>query len=197
MRLAGHEVVILADAGAVGGGNPGQIRPVRHWGDSRATFVPRGLRAQLHDLDLLYLHEGWTLSNLAAARACRAEGLPYVVMPHGVYEPGITSTLKPPLGPRTRAERWVLERAEEVAAVHAAYAGAGAELIQTCTFGALRARLSRHLLVLRRSRHLLLQNRNWHEDTVACYEQDRCDSCSTARQIGVAEQNRGERDPPP
>ncbi len=39
------------------------------------------------------------------------------------------------------AERWVLERADEVAAIHAAYADSGAQAIQTCTFGALRSRL--------------------------------------------------------
>ncbi len=39
------------------------------------------------------------------------------------------------------AERWVLERADEVAAIHRAYAAAGADVIQTCTFGALRSRL--------------------------------------------------------
>ena len=39
------------------------------------------------------------------------------------------------------AERWVLERADQVSAIHAAYADSGAQVIQTCTFGALRARL--------------------------------------------------------
>lgn len=44
------------------------------------------------------------------------------------------------------AERWVLTRPEIVTEIHSAYAAAGAEAVQTCTFGALRARLSPHAL---------------------------------------------------
>ena len=40
-------------------------------------------------------------------------------------------------------ERWVLERGAEVAAVHRAYAEAGADAVQTCTFGAHPRRLAR------------------------------------------------------
>jgi methionine synthase I (cobalamin-dependent) len=40
-------------------------------------------------------------------------------------------------------ERWVLERGAEVAAVHRAYAEAGADAVQTCTFGAHPLRLAR------------------------------------------------------
>src|ERR1700761_7153101 len=40
-------------------------------------------------------------------------------------------------------ESWNLSRPEDVRAVHAAYAAAGAEAIQTNTFGATRPRLSR------------------------------------------------------
>lgn len=42
------------------------------------------------------------------------------------------------------AERWVLDRPDEVAAIHRAYVQAGAQAIQTCTFGALRSRLAPH-----------------------------------------------------
>jgi methionine synthase I (cobalamin-dependent) len=41
-------------------------------------------------------------------------------------------------------ESWNLSRPDEVRAVHAAYVAAGAEAIQTNTFGATRPRLSRH-----------------------------------------------------
>jgi methionine synthase I (cobalamin-dependent) len=40
-------------------------------------------------------------------------------------------------------ERWVLEHGAEIAAVHRAYAAAGADAVQTCTFGAHPARLAR------------------------------------------------------
>jgi methionine synthase I (cobalamin-dependent) len=42
------------------------------------------------------------------------------------------------------AERWVLQRPEVVSEIHRAYAEAGAQVIQTCTFGALRHRLAPH-----------------------------------------------------
>lgn len=42
------------------------------------------------------------------------------------------------------SERWVLDKPEVVSKIHAAYAAAGAELLQTCTFGAIRARLAPH-----------------------------------------------------
>lgn len=39
-------------------------------------------------------------------------------------------------------ERWVLERQEQIAAVHRAYVEAGADAVQTCTFGAHPVRLA-------------------------------------------------------
>jgi 5-methyltetrahydrofolate--homocysteine methyltransferase len=40
-------------------------------------------------------------------------------------------------------EAWVLERPQELAAVHAAYVAAGSDAVQTCTFGAHPLRLAR------------------------------------------------------
>jgi methionine synthase I (cobalamin-dependent) len=42
------------------------------------------------------------------------------------------------------AERWVMDRPDVIAEIHQAYLAAGAEAIQTCTFGALRSRLAPH-----------------------------------------------------
>jgi methionine synthase I (cobalamin-dependent) len=47
------------------------------------------------------------------------------------------------LGGGEAPERWVLERGAEVAAVHRAYAEAGADAVQTATFGAHPSRLAR------------------------------------------------------
>ncbi|MBP1642068.1 MAG: methionine synthase cobalamin-binding domain protein [Acidobacteria bacterium] len=47
------------------------------------------------------------------------------------------------LGGGEAPERWVLERGEQVAAVHRAYVEAGADAVQTATFGAHPARLAR------------------------------------------------------
>lgn len=107
----GHSSVLLADGrDEPPAGETLEHRAVRHAGNRRATFVPRDLRGQLAGLDLVYLHEGWTTGNVVAARACRAAGVPYVVMPHGVYESGILETLKV-LPLRRAAEQRVLERA--------------------------------------------------------------------------------------
>lgn len=46
-----------------------------------------------------------------------------------------------PLG--TPPERWVLERPDEVLAIHRAYVAAGAEAVTTCTFGATAPNLAR------------------------------------------------------
>ncbi len=53
------------------------------------------------------------------------------------------------LAPGTPPERWVLERPDDVLAVHRAYARAGAEVLTTCTFGANRFHLERAGLALR------------------------------------------------
>jgi glycosyltransferase involved in cell wall biosynthesis len=79
------------------------------------TLRPVALDRYLGRNDLLVLHEGWVLSNLVAAAAARRARVPYVVMPHGVYEPAWTAYLKPPRWLRYRLERELLERA---AAVH-------------------------------------------------------------------------------
>ncbi len=47
------------------------------------------------------------------------------------------------------AERWVLDRPDAVREIHRGYVESGAEVLQTCTFGALRARLAPHRLAER------------------------------------------------
>jgi len=90
-------------------------RCVPHRGHPRLTLRPVDLDRYLGRDDLLVLHEGWVPTNLIAANAaCRAR-VPYIVMPHGVYEPEWTNYLKGPRWLRNRAERRILERA---AAVH-------------------------------------------------------------------------------
>jgi glycosyltransferase involved in cell wall biosynthesis len=91
-------------------------------------MLPLGLPEMLADVDLLYLHEGWTLSNLWASRVARRLGVPYVLMPHGVYEAEIVKTLKSvPL--RRRAEALMVERA---AAVHTFLPGESVHVSDLC-----------------------------------------------------------------
>jgi glycosyltransferase involved in cell wall biosynthesis len=88
---------------------------VPHRGGRRITLRPEALDRHLDKNDLLVLHEGWVTNNIVAAAHARRAGVPYVVMPHGVYEPAWMKYLKPPRFLRDRLERRVLEGA---AAVH-------------------------------------------------------------------------------
>jgi glycosyltransferase involved in cell wall biosynthesis len=88
---------------------------VAHRGRHRLARWPVGLHRYLGRNDLLVLHEGWVPSNIVAAAAARRARVPYMLMPHGVYEPAWTTYLKPPVSIRRRIERYLVERA---AAVH-------------------------------------------------------------------------------
>ena len=85
---------------------------VAHAGRRRWSRHPVGLERHLGEHDLLVLHEGWVANNLVAAAAARRAGVPYVVMPHGVYEPAWMRYLKPPMWLRSRLERQMLERGD-------------------------------------------------------------------------------------
>jgi len=88
---------------------------VPHRGTHRMTLRPVGLERYLGQRDLLVLHTGWVPSNLLAAAAARRARVPYIVMPHGVYERMWTTYLRGPRRVRNFFERQLLERA---AAVH-------------------------------------------------------------------------------
>jgi glycosyltransferase involved in cell wall biosynthesis len=118
---AGHEVRVIHAGGPRRSPDPRHSRPgltdeaIPHRGRGRTTHRPIGLDRCLSPDDVLVLHEGWVMSNVVAARAARRVGCPYVVVPHGVYEPGIRKLLKPPHRLRAVVERSVLQRA---AAIH-------------------------------------------------------------------------------
>jgi glycosyltransferase involved in cell wall biosynthesis len=58
--------------------------------DRRSGLQPPGyLRGHFSGQDLVVFHGGWDPGNLMAAREARAVGVPYVVMPHGVYYPEV------------------------------------------------------------------------------------------------------------
>jgi glycosyltransferase involved in cell wall biosynthesis len=121
----GHEVCVMhAPADHTGAGvtfvskdsMPGLTTlAVPHRGHRRMTLRPEALDRHLGGNDLLVLHEGWVTNNIVAAAHARRAGTPYIVMPHGVYEPAWMKYLKPPRWLRDRFERRVLEGA---AAVH-------------------------------------------------------------------------------
>jgi glycosyltransferase involved in cell wall biosynthesis len=58
----------------------------RGWGRLRG---PVGLGNLLHGADLLVLHSGWVLHNVVAAAVANRAKVPYVVTPHGAYNPNV------------------------------------------------------------------------------------------------------------
>lgn len=115
LAAAGHEVEVLHAGGPRRVAVPHTARlaesAIAHAGASRSTWYPLALGRHLRRGDVLVLHEGWVLSNLVAARAARRVGVPYVVVPHGAYEPGVQRRLKPIVRVRRHLERQLLERA--------------------------------------------------------------------------------------
>lgn len=83
---------------------------IPHLGRGRQFSMPR-IRGYLSKGDVLVLHEGWVLSNLAAALQAKILGVPYVVVPHGVYEPQVMRHLKFPFVLRKILEKIMLRNA--------------------------------------------------------------------------------------
>lgn len=85
-------------------------KSIRHFAHTRPLMVPRRMRKMIRAADLVYLHEGWTLSNAYAAATCVRMGIPYIVMPHGVYNSELVKDLRF-RAIRSFVEAWVLRHA--------------------------------------------------------------------------------------
>jgi glycosyltransferase involved in cell wall biosynthesis len=125
LSAAGFEVLVLHGADDPGQQHtpesfvttrhgPVQHRPIAHRGRGRLLWHPVDLARHLRDGDVLVLHEGWVSSNLVAALSAARAGFPYILVPHGVYEPAWRRYLRPPHAIREAIERRVLERAAVV-----------------------------------------------------------------------------------
>lgn len=99
---------------------------IPHRGRGRLLRHPVALARHLRRGDILVLHEGWVTNNVVAARAARRAGIPYLVVPHGVYEPLWRRYLRQPRAIRSAVERRLLEGA---AAVHLFFASEGSALM--------------------------------------------------------------------
>lgn len=67
------------------GGVDTRIYPV-YW-PSRYAYAPqlgRALRRQVREFDIVHIHSLYLYSTWAAARACLAAGVPYILRPHGI-----------------------------------------------------------------------------------------------------------------
>lgn len=67
---------------------------ISHVGRRRMTMLPRGMFAILRRTDIVFIHEGWTPSNIVVALICRLRSISYVVVPHGVYAPELVRDLR-------------------------------------------------------------------------------------------------------
>jgi glycosyltransferase involved in cell wall biosynthesis len=125
LSAAGFEVLVLHGDGptgqrptvetfVTGRGGPVEHRRIAHRGRGRLLRHPVGLARHLRDGDVLVLHEGWVTSNIVAAERAARAGFPYILVPHGVYEPSWRRYLRPPHAIREAVERRVIERAAAV-----------------------------------------------------------------------------------
>lgn len=115
IRLGLEATVVHARGGAEW--VPGGIA-IRHFGSSRRFAVPAEF-GWMSAADLVVLHEGWMMSNYVAALAARVRGKPYVVVPHGAYEPGAMQGVR-----LRRLWRWAEARyLAQAAAVHISFSG--------------------------------------------------------------------------
>ncbi|MDQ1511019.1 MAG: hypothetical protein QOG50_2863 [Actinomycetota bacterium] len=92
MQRAGAEAVIAYDEGTSQAAPIDELtwRPVRHRGPEHQRIPEsKSLAEALHGADLVVLHSGFTLHNVAAARIARHRGVAYVVAPRGAYDPHI------------------------------------------------------------------------------------------------------------
>jgi len=68
--------------------------PIRHIFKHRVFAFPTQFHLLREPNSVFYLHEGWTLSNIVLAFFCCITKSPYIVMPHGVYDPNIVKKIK-------------------------------------------------------------------------------------------------------
>ena len=112
ITAAGYRVELIGDSASDPRPADGDVAVsgVRHLGKG-PTLTPIGLGRRLEADDILVLHTDWRFANLFAARVARRKGVPYLVVPHGGYEPGVLPRVRDPLRYRIPAERWLLHGA--------------------------------------------------------------------------------------
>jgi glycosyltransferase involved in cell wall biosynthesis len=88
MSSAGAAVSVACNGAPLVSGGPGPSF-VAAGNPSRRIAYPRGLRPYVAESDVFFLHSGWTPYNVWAARIARGANVPYVITPHGSYNPHI------------------------------------------------------------------------------------------------------------
>jgi len=82
----GCDVTLLVDGTLISRPCPAGVQcvPIKHRFQGRLS-LPARMREQLGAADLLVVHGGFVGWNIVACRAAMAADVPYLVMPHGVY----------------------------------------------------------------------------------------------------------------
>ena len=91
-----------------------QVGSPRFWKPSAA--LGRALDRAVPEADIVHIHSLYLYHDLAAARACRRSGVPYVVRPHGTLDPYIWRRHR---WRKRLIEWWYMNRVlEDAAAIH-------------------------------------------------------------------------------
>ena len=89
-RRFGHDVEIWSAPATTVGSNDyiaaDISRKIPHLGRGRISWIPVGLITRIKRGDWLYLHEGWTVSNLTAAAIGRLKGATVLLITHALDE---------------------------------------------------------------------------------------------------------------
>jgi len=130
-RVMQHLVHVEIWSAKVAGTTQSELsaRQIWHIGWSRNTWLPLSIFWKLRKSDLLYIHEGWTLSNAVAVTLARLRGVRTVLMPHGAYERQIVTGTRDFLGLRFFLERFVIRQCWRV---HLFYASEAAAVEALC-----------------------------------------------------------------
>lgn len=86
----GVEVLAVTREGEAPESSPAQWEKLEHRSVGPLS-LPVGLAGILRASDVMVLHSGWAAHNIVAARAARRAGIPYVLVPHGAYDPLIVA----------------------------------------------------------------------------------------------------------
>ncbi len=116
LAAAGNRVAMLYHGGDAAGRSGSAVElAALAWRGKGRWRRPVGLASQLDEGDVLILSSGYLWCNLVAGRIARRFGIPYLVVPHGAYPPGLRRNRRIVRTIWELAERRLLEGA---AAVH-------------------------------------------------------------------------------
>jgi glycosyltransferase involved in cell wall biosynthesis len=96
LARTGAEVTLVADAGTRVVAQPAGVRCIRlphhlskFWGGRLRS--PKGIGRLIGESDVVVIHGAWRPSNVITATLARRRAVPYIAVPHGLYDPHIVA----------------------------------------------------------------------------------------------------------